>query len=100
VNKEERIVKKGTDEWWTTIAMLRIAGRQRRLEEITEENPVTFTVDEINAEIAYLNRHRLKRILILLTNGDMTTRIVESTFGKEVRLKTIPEVGLRDKDSV
>ncbi|MBA7486111.1 hypothetical protein ES707_21664 [subsurface metagenome] len=100
MDKEEKIVKKGTKDWWTTIAMLRIARRQRRLKEITEENPVTFSVEDINAEIDYLNRHPLKRIWILLTNGDMTERIVETDFGREVRLETIPEVGLRDKDSV
>ncbi len=81
------VVKKGTDEWWTTIAMVRIARRQRRLEEATQDKPVTFSVEEINAEIDYLNRHPLKRIWILLTNGDMTERVVETAFGKGVRLK-------------
>lgn len=87
MDKEKRIVKKGTDEWWTTIAMLRIARRQRKLEEITERNPVTFSTEDINAEISYLNRHLLMRIWILLTNGDMTKKIVESALGNEFRIK-------------
>ncbi|GAI49078.1 unnamed protein product [marine sediment metagenome] len=87
MDKEKRIVKKGTNEWWTTIAMLRIARRQRKLEEITESNPVTLSTEDINAEISYLNRHLSTRIWILLTNGDMTEKIVESALGNEVRIK-------------
>lgn len=77
MDKEKRIVKKGTDEWWTVIAMLRIARRRRKLEEITESNPVTVSTEDINAEITYLNRHLLMRIWILLTNRDMTEKIIE-----------------------
>ena len=87
MDKQGKVIEKGTDEWWTTIAMVRIATRLRKEKKIPLTQPISFGVDDINAEIEYLNRHPLKRIWILLTNGNMTERIVESALGNEVRIK-------------
>lgn len=85
--KEAKIVKKGTKDWWTTIVMLRVALRQRQAGQIPENEPVTFSTEDINAEIEYLNRHTLTRIWILLTNGDVTEKAVVSALGDMVRFK-------------
>lgn len=81
-----KVVKKGTRDWWTTIAMVRIADRQRQAEQIADNKPVTLSTDDINAELQYLDRHFLVRMWVLFTNGDMTEKIVGSALGDSVKV--------------
>lgn len=86
MDEEKKVVKVGTQDWWLTVAMLRVAERQRKLRSIPENKPVEFSTDDINEEIDYLNRHFWKKMWALVTIGNITETDVEKVLGNEVIL--------------
>lgn len=80
------IIKKGTDEWWTWIAMLYVAGRERKRLKLPPTTPVTIDVKLCNDFIDSINRNPLKRLWLLLTNGNMHP-LERDKIGDEVAVK-------------
>lgn len=74
----ETIIKKGTPEWWTAIAITHA--------KVSKVGESVTDVDEINRWIDSVNRNPFKRLWILLTNGDIRQRGITEAE-KEALLK-------------
>jgi len=85
----ETIIKKGTSEWWTFVAITYV--KPAKVGET-----VTVDVDEIDRWIDSVNRNPFKRLWILLTNGDVTLRDV--TEAEEEALLNLLKIEQRSSE--
>lgn len=63
----ERVIRKGSQEWWHHLAIVNAKPCKRG-------ESITVDTDEINNWIDSVNRNPLKRLWLLLTNGDIKER--------------------------
>jgi hypothetical protein len=77
-------IKKGTDDWWAWIALLKVAQRERRRLHLSAGDEVTINVDECNEYLQSLNL--VTRFWLLLTIGDLHP-VNRDKLGKEVAIK-------------
>lgn len=87
MGQEERVVKKGTKDWWTAIALMEAAENIRKRDNLPKDAAVTMGMDDINKVIDKYNRNIFKRLWLLLTNGDIKERTFEGKIGGEIILK-------------
>lgn len=83
---KREIIKKGTDEWWIWVVMLKVADRDRKKLNLAPDSAVEIDVEKCNQYIAELNRNPLKRIWLLLTIGDLHP-VDRDKIGSEVIVK-------------
>lgn len=81
---EREIVKKGTDEWWTWVGMLKVAEEERKRLRLSPKSAVTIAVDQVNDYLRGLNL--IKRLWLLLTIGNLQP-VDRDKLGKEVAIK-------------
>ena len=79
----EKIIKKGSMEWWYHIALREATGHKKN------EVIVIVSLEQINRCLGNLNRNPLKRLWSLLTIGDIrdirTTDISGNDSAKEAK---------------
>lgn len=84
--EEREIIKRGTDDWWTWLAMLKVAEQDRKRRNLAPDSVVEIDVDKCNQFISSVNRNPLKRIWLLLTIGDLHPAD-RDTIGPELIIK-------------
>jgi len=83
---EREIIKRGTDEWWTLVAMLQVAKEERRHNKLLATSPVTIDMKLCQKFIQNINRNPLKKLWLLLIIGDMHP-LERDKIGNEVAIK-------------
>lgn len=81
----ERVIKKGSKEWWTHIAI-------RQATRCREGESAIATVEEVNRQLDILEHSRLKRLWFLLTTGDIYQR--DATEAEVEKLQNQGDHGL------
>jgi hypothetical protein len=79
-----KVIKKGTDLWWTWVAMLHVAKKERKRLGLSSKDLVTIDIDQCNEYLRGLNW--LKRLCVLLTIGDLHPAD-RSKLGNDVAIK-------------
>lgn len=69
--EKRKTIKRGSNEWWTWIAMLQAAKQERKRLRLPPMAPVTIDLKLCNQLIVSINRNPLKKLWFLLTNGDL-----------------------------
>lgn len=84
--EKRETIKRGSDEWWTWIAMLQVGKQERKRLKLPPTEPVTIDVELCNQFIKSINRNLPKKLWFLFTNGDLhpTDR---NKIGNEVAIK-------------
>ena len=84
--KKRETIERGSNEWWTWIAMLQVAEQERKKLKLSPTEPVTIDIKLCNQFIQSINRNPLKKAWLLLMNGDLhpTDR---NKIGGEVAIK-------------
>ena len=77
-------IKKGTDEWWTWVAILKVAESERKRLHLSRTDSVTIGVDQANEYLQGLNL--IKRLWLLFKIGDLQP-VDRDKLGKEVAIK-------------
>jgi len=83
MKEEPKILRRGTQDWYLSLAINEVAERYRFDHNLPEEASVEISMDEINAILDKWRRSFFKRLWLLITNSD----IKELNLGPEVRLK-------------
>ncbi len=81
----ERILEKGTPDWWHSLAMMEAA---KQIRKKTHDKTVTLSVDDINEALERLVHNPFKRIWILLTTSKITSTDFAEAIGDEIEIKT------------
>jgi len=81
---EREIIKRGTDEWWTWVALLKVAEEERKRQHLSPESVVTINVDQCNDYLQGLNL--IKRLWLLFMIGDLHP-VDRDKLGKELAIK-------------
>ncbi|KKN87004.1 hypothetical protein LCGC14_0262730 [marine sediment metagenome] len=68
---QREVIKRGTDGWWTWVAMLHVAKEERKRLGLSLEEPVTIDIEQCQTYVDKLNRNLLKRVWLLFTLGDL-----------------------------
>jgi len=79
------VIKKGTQDWWTWVALIKMSERERKRLRLPPGASVTLSVQQLNGYLQGLNL--LKRLWLLLTIGDLRPPD-RSKLGKHIALET------------
>lgn len=79
-------IERGTDEWWTWIAMLYVAKQERKRLKLPPTASVTIDVKLCNEFIQTIKRNPLKKSWYLLNNGNLHP-LDRDKIGNEVAIK-------------
>lgn len=83
---KREVIKRGTDEWWTWVAILQVAKKERKHNKLPATSPVTIDVKLCQRFIQSINQNPLKKLWLLLTIGDMHP-LKRDKIGNEVAIK-------------
>jgi len=84
--REREVIKRGTDDWWTWVAMLKVAEQDRKQLNLSPDSAVEVDVDKCNQFITSVNRNPLKKLWLLLTIGDLHP-VDRDKIGPEIIIK-------------
>ena len=87
--REREIIKRGTDDWWVWVAMLKAAEQDRKRLNLAPDSAVEIDVEKCNQFLDSVNRNPFKKIWLLLTIGDLQPAD---------RDKIGPEIIIKDKN--
>jgi len=62
-------IKRGSQDWWTWVAMLHVAKQERRKIKLSPTSPVTVDIASCNQFIDSINHNPLKKLWFLVSNG-------------------------------
>jgi len=69
--EQREVIKRGTDTWWTWVAMLHVAEQDRKRLNLSPDSAVEIDVEKCNQFISSINRNPFKKLWLLLTIGDL-----------------------------
>jgi len=82
--KGKTILKRGSVDWWFALTLNEAASRYRKHNNLPQNSSVEIDMEQVDAIRVEWNRNLLKRLWLLITNGNIHNRI---RFGRRSEIR-------------